>query len=213
MDNSPKEVRYEALDYGAYILDYEQGSYQTENVRYATAEFNRLYTRRVRLPDGRGNVIWLLSNTLENALNMCNNMMIPAFYRRFFYPTWSFGTFMKRKYKVSLSNKKERDAIVKSKSKFIMYQGKYVNKKFKENLVISADPIYAVIEPTLAKLPIKRNYQEFYPEMLKILESISPARGITSTDEEGNPVKGDKGPNWNNRILIIDSEAFAFKPF
>lgn len=211
MDNMQDGVRFESLDYGAYVMEYEEGSYKTENVRYATADFNRLYTRKVRLPDGRGNVIWILSNSLESALYTCTNMIVPGFYRRFFYPTWSMGTFMKRKYKFSLTNKRERDAVVKEKSKFMMYQGKYVSQKFKENLVISADPIYTAVEPILSKLPIKRNYQEFFPEFVRILEGISPKKVMDSVDENGQPVKG-KGPNWNNRILVIDCEAFSFKP-
>ena len=81
-------IQFENLKYGAYSLEYIQGSYTfNENVKYPGAEFNKLHVRKVRLPEGKGNIIYLLTDSFENSLKMVNgdNFIIPPRYTKFFY--------------------------------------------------------------------------------------------------------------------------------
>ena len=67
------EMTFENLDYGAYSIEAEHSQVIQEAFKYASAEFNKLYVQKVRLPDGRGNVIYLLSNSFDGCLNMLKN--------------------------------------------------------------------------------------------------------------------------------------------
>ena len=59
------EILFENLDYGTYIIDSEDSSF-SENVKYGGAEFNKLHVQRVRLPEGKGNIIYLLTDSFPN---------------------------------------------------------------------------------------------------------------------------------------------------
>jgi len=65
------EILYENLDYGAYILEYDSNPNLTENVRYNLAEFNKLHVRRIRLPDGKGNIVYSIDKTPETGKKSC----------------------------------------------------------------------------------------------------------------------------------------------
>ena len=67
-------IDFDQLDYGVYQMEPE---HLVENTRYATAEFNRLYVRKVRLPDGKGNLIFLLSDTFARGINEYNTVYSP----------------------------------------------------------------------------------------------------------------------------------------
>ncbi|MCX4255240.1 MAG: hypothetical protein OSJ63_08280, partial [Bacilli bacterium] len=111
------EILYEYLDYGSYLLDYETNFYLSENIKYAGAEFNRLHTRRVRLPEGKGNIIYLMSNSFDKTIGMINNdnFIIPTIYKRLFYPKVITGRFLGKRYKVNVRKQvNERNNIIKN---------------------------------------------------------------------------------------------------
>ena len=195
------EIDFNNLDYGVYILDYDDG-YLSENFRYINAEENRLYVRRLRLPDGKGNIIYLLSNNFENSLKMINsdNFMIPTTYKRVYYPWISRGAFMGRRYKFNITKmKNERNKLITSTTKMRPYASRTLINSI-ENVFFSVADIYSSIEPIIEKLPVKRVYTEFFPTMLNIVKGMTP-----------DPTLKDK-PGFNQRIMIIDVDTFAFKP-
>lgn len=197
------EIQFESLDYGNYVLD--DGSQiipMVENVKYDTAEFNKLYVRRVKLPDGQANVIYLLSDSFNHALEMTTspNMYIVPSYRRVYYPQLSLGSFMKKRYRLNLNKEKvARNKLIKEKTKKMPYNGRKLPKQLTENVFIIASDLYEVMTPIMAKASIKRAYTEFVPDFVNILNGFTP--------EKSNSEK----TNSNNRILVIDAEHFAFK--
>lgn len=200
MNNS--EILFENLNYGAYTLEYETGTFE-ENVKYASAEFNKLHVRKVRLPEGKGNIVYLLTDTFDNSINMVNshNFIVPPGYRRFFYPWISIGTFMGRRYKMSvIKEKQQRATIITSRTKLRPYSMKSIQKGTTENILFSTADIYATIRPIMERFPIKKNYDEFYPQFINIIEKFVP------------PIEnGQKSDKLNNRVMIIDAAAFKFK--
>ena len=81
------EIDYADISYGAYILDGPFGSYE-ESVKLVSADFSKLYTQKVLLPNGKGNIIYLLSNNFDNTIQMVSNkkFIAPGSYRRIMYP-------------------------------------------------------------------------------------------------------------------------------
>lgn len=199
---SINEVLFENLDYGAYIIDSEFGRFE-ENVKYATAEFNKLHVRKVRLPDGKGNIIYLLSDTFENSINMANgqNFIIPPSYRRFYYPWFSMGTFMGRRYKVSTMDKKKlRSDMILKRTKLRPYNNKVIQSGTTDNILFSTADIYTTIKPILQRYSIRKNYNEFFSEFVQILHTLTPTV----------PVEQKNGSMNNGRVMIIDAASFRF---
>lgn len=197
------EVQFGNLKYGAYILDYESGSF-IENVKYATADFNKLHVRKVRLPEGRGNIVYLLTDTFKNSISMVNsqNFIVPPSYRRFYYPWFYVGNFMNRRCKLNTINlKKERSTMILNQTKLRPYSVRTIQPGSMENIVFAAGDIYDMAKPIMQRFPVKKNYDEFYPALISVLKSLSP----DATPE----VKGDKINNA--RVLIIDTASFHFK--
>ena len=195
------EIDFNNLNYGVYVLDYETG-YLSENFRYINAEENRLYVRKLRLPDGKGNIIYLLSNSFENSLKMINNdnFVIPTTYKRLFYPWISMGSFMGRRYRFNITKiKNDRNNLIKSNTNLRPYATRTLTSSI-ENIFFSVGDIYSNIEPIVSKLPIKRVYTEFFPTMLNIIKGMTP-----------DPTLKDK-PGSNQRIMMIDVDTFGFKP-
>lgn len=200
---SINEVLFENLDYGAYIIDSEFGRFE-ENVKYATAEFNKLHVRRVRLPDGKGNIIYLLSDTFENSINMANgqNFIIPPSYRRFYYPWFSMGTFMGRRYKVSTMDKKKlRADVILKRTKLRPYNNKVIQNGTTDNIIFSTADIYTTVKPIMQRYPIRKNYNEFFSEFVQILHTLTP----------DVPAEQKGGSMNNGRVMIIDAAAFRFE--
>ena len=195
------EIDFNNLNYGVYVLDYETG-YLSENFRYINAEENRLYVRKLRLPDGKGNIIYLLSNSFENSLKMINNdnFVIPTTYKRLFYPWISMGSFMGRRYRFNITKiKNDRNNLIKSNTNLRPYATRTLTSSI-ENIFFSVGDIYSNIEPIVSKLPIKRVYTEFFPTMLNIIKGMTP-----------DPTLKDK-PGSNQRIMMIDVDTFGLKP-
>lgn len=181
-------------------MDYDDG-YLSENFRYINADENHLYVRRVRLPDGKGNIIYLLSNTFENSLKMItsDNFIIPPTYKRIYYPWISRGSFMGRRYKLNITKEKnERNKLITSMTKLRPYATRTLNTSI-ENLFFSVADIYASLEPILFNMSVKRAYTEFFPGMISIMKGMTP-----------EPTLDDK-PGFNQRIIMIDVEQFFFK--
>ena len=122
---------YENIEYGAYALDYSDNYILSENVKYNIAEFNKLYTRSIRLPDGTGNLVYILSDSFDNVINLISsgNFIIPPSYRKIFYPQISFGSFMGRRYRFNVMNEKSnRRKIIMSKTKLRPYGLRKIKK-------------------------------------------------------------------------------------
>lgn len=196
------EILYENIEYGVYALEFAKDNSFNENVRYVTAEFNKLHTRKVRLPDGKGNVIYLLTDTFDNMIKMVNsnNFIIPPSYMKIFYPQFSSGTFMGKRYRVAVSKlKKERDTIIQNRTRFKPYPTKSLSKSMDNTLFCTSD-IYESFKPIMDNMQIKRIISEFMRDYVSIIKKMTP---------EINNQKND--PNWNNRLIIIDADSFAFK--
>lgn len=195
------EVLFENLEYGAYYLDYPGDGVFHENVKFTTAEFNKLHARRVRLPDGKGNVIYLMSDTFDHTLTMLrsDNFIIPPTYKRIFYPLWSMGTFMGRRYKLNIGNKAERTKLIKSRTRFKEYSSRVLQKSL-ENVFFGCCDIYTTISPIVEKMKSKKLWEGFYPELMRILGGLTP-----------EPAEEGKNGEWNNRLMIFDAEAFGFR--
>ena len=187
---------------GAYALEYPDGSYM-ENVKYGLADFNKLYVRRVRLPAGKGNIIYLLANTFNESLLMIKNQsfLIPPGYRRIFYPKFITGSFMGRRYRLNLSkDKPARDKFIKETTKLNVYPARTLGN-IADNIFFGTADIYAAVKPIMQKFSIKRNYESFFKEFISILKNSSPSNTIEGKDGE-----------WNNRILIMDTDSLKFNP-
>lgn len=191
---------YENIPYGAYVLEYERGSAYTENVRYGTAAFSRLYTQKIRLPDGYGNVLYILSDTFQNSLNLLsgNHFMRPASWRRVFYPKWFAGNVFGRRVRFVIKDFKQRNEQIKKATNLIPYMGKTLQKG-RENVIFLGSDLYAAMLPVLQSYPLKKNYDNFYPTFTGYLRDQTPEIVSKAT-----------GPDQNNRILLIDCNAFQF---
>lgn len=195
------DLKFENLDYGAYILQ-DLGSY-SENVKYSTAEFMKLNVRRIRLPAGKGNIIYLLTDTFENSINMINsnNFIVPPTYRRLFYPWIGFGSFMGRRYKFNLTKlRSDRLNIIKERTPNLRPYATRALTKTTENIFFSTGDLFETFKPIVQRFPIKRIYIEFFQEFEKVLKELTP-----------EPMKESPDKEWNNRLMIIDADGFSFK--
>ena len=195
MENN-NELLFENLDYGAYAFDYDPDLF-TENLKFASAEFNKLHVRKIRLPDGKGNIVYLLTNTFDNALNIVNgnNFIIPNTYRRIFYPVYYAGTFMGKRYRLSLEKiKAERNKLINEKTKLTAVTTKTISSNITDSIFFSTADIYTEALPIIQKFPIKKNYELFFKEFFNIINNLSPAKKANSS-----------------RLMIIDASAFSFK--
>lgn len=195
------ELEFNNLEYGAYALEFGH-AYMSENVKYASAEFNKLYVRRVKLPDGKNNIIFLLSDNFSDTLKMLNNDMfyIPPVYYKVFFPQRLMGGFMQRRYRLSLGKKiQQHKKEIATTTKFSPYPSRHISSA-NENVFFDAGDLYTATEPILSKMSVKRCYTEYFAETVRIMNSFCP-----------DYVNHKKGPSWDNRILIIDTDKFAFK--
>lgn len=197
------EVLYENIDYGAYILDYEAGTFE-ENVKYATAEFNKLHVRKVRLPEGKGNIVYLLADTFEHSLNMINagTFIVPPTYRKIYYPWFSVGTFMGRRYKIStMSLKNQRADMILKKTKLRPFTTRNIPNGMTENILFSTADIYGAVKPIMQRFPVKKNYDLALAQFVEIIRKLSP-EGTTAVN---------KNVITDGRVLVIDASSFNFK--
>lgn len=198
---SSESILYSNIPDGAYELVYDQGSSEyTENVKYGGAEFNRLYTRQVRLPEGQGNVIYVLSPNMQMDLQLLtgSNFIKPATWRRIFYPKWMNETYMGRRIKFQIKDSKTRDTEIKTKTKLIPFAGR-VLLKGSENVIFLTSDIFQQIQPQLTRYSLQKNCDNFFSSFGRILAKMTPEIKSRTT-----------GPEHNNRILMIDCAHFPF---
>lgn len=196
------EITFADLDYGAYSIESIHSNVLTEAMRYASADFNKLYVQKVRLPDGKSNVIYLMAKSFDDCINMINgqNFMIPPIYRKIYYPVYYAGNFMGRRFRISLLNQQtERNKFIKEKTKLMPFIGRTLPKKITENIFFCCGDIYQALEPIMNKYPVKRNYETFFNELSSILGVITP-----------KPLENDDKKVNNNRLMIIDCNSFQF---
>ena len=193
-------IQYESVDYGTYVLEDEAVMF-SEAVAYDKTDFNKLYMRKLALPKGKGNIIYLMSDTFLHSLEMIKsgNVFVPTSYRKVWYPTYSAGTFMKKRYRFSTSKEKpERNKLIKDVTGKIAYSVRKIPSST-DNLFIVTTDIYDAVIPMVGKYSAKRLYEEFVPEYVRIIQSMTPA--------------AQEGPADSfNRIVMIDAERFSFKP-
>lgn len=198
-----EEIRFESLDYGAYALEYPIGYEFSENVKYSTAEFDKLHVRKVRLPVGQNNLIYLLSDTFDGCIKMLssNNFLVPATYKRVYFPRYYIGRFMQRRYNLSLGKNdlNYRTKAITDRTKYNVYGGRKIIGGH-ENLFFVLGDLYALAKPIMDAFTIKRNYTEFYPEFMRLIKELSPN------------IEPLKKAECDHRIIIIDAATFKFKP-
>lgn len=195
------DISFESLDYGAYQLIYDTGRFD-EATNYELNEFNKLYVKQVKLPAGKGNIVYLLSDSFDHIIRMIQskNFILPTNYHRLYCPWISVGKFMGKRYKMNITKlRNERSKLVKEQTKLQLYGARSLSKSI-ENIIISTSDLYTAVEPILQKSTIRRNYTEFFPEFISILNQLTPPI-----------VKPSKEKSWNHRILLIDADAFAFQ--
>lgn len=194
---------YENLDYGLYTLEDFNFMY-TENIKYSVADAKKLNIRAVRLPEGKSNLIYILSDSFENCIEMIKpkvrSFIMTPIYKKIFYPQLLVGSFMKRRYRINVLKAKE------SRIKAIMSTGlrMYPNRNLvdsMDNYIIFLSDIYENIKPLADRYPITRLMKEYFIELVKIISEISPKKNEKDSRIESN-----------NRILIIDTKNFGFEP-
>lgn len=190
------------LEDGCYLLN-QQGSY-TEATRFVSADWNRLYVTKVRLPDGAGNIVYLLTDTFENTFKLLDshNFIVPPTYRKLFYPSVSYGMFMGKRYRLNLTkDRTRRFNLIKNNSRLIPYPGKKLTAGDRTNTFFSLADLFQATVKLCQAMPPKRITMEFFPQFGKIVDRMTPSWEAET-----------KKPNDGNRIMIIDAETFAFKP-
>ena len=194
-------IYFHNLDYGIYTCE----EFITENLKYEIAIANKLNVRAVRLPEGRSNIIYFLSDSFENSLEAFKeknrNFIMTPVYRKIYYPQILTGEFMKRRFRISnLPLKDKRTKLIEASSKTLRLVPTRNLTDPMNNYIIFLSDIYDAIKPIIQRMPFQRLMKEFFKEFMEIVNRITP---------EKNPK--DIRPNSNNRILIIDAKAFGFK--
>ena len=190
------ELFYENLEDGLYQL-YDFILF--EDAKYVGAPFNRIQYKKIRLPEGKGNIIYLFSDTFENIIKMIQNKYFSyqASYRRLFYPLYLGGTFMKKRFRYKVTNKRERDSLITTNTKLRPYPSRLIMKNETGNVFFACNDFYDNTKKIVNSLSIKRVYSEYISEMCRLMKENSPE---AIHDKPGN----------GNRILIIDADVFKF---
>jgi hypothetical protein len=201
IDNITTGIELSNLDYDTYALT-QDGSF-SEAYKFTSIEFNRIYTSKVRLPDGKSNIIYLLSDTFDKTVDLLNHnsISIPPTYRKVYYPIVKQGTFLNRRYRMNfLKAKVERDAFIKTQTnrKRIAYPSRTISATSTDNLFFITSDLYNVVSPVMKNVSINKLMKTFFNDFIDILQSMTPA------NQEA------KGPEFSNRILIVDADAFRF---
>lgn len=193
---------YENLDYGIYTCEDFNFLY-TENIKYNIADAKKLNVRAVRLPEGKSNLIYVLSDSFENCIEMIKpkvrSFIMTPIYKKVFYPQLMMGSFMKRRFRFNVLKAKD------SRMKEIMSTGlrMYPNRNLvdsMDNYIIFLSDIYENIKPLAQRYPLARLMKEFFFEFDRILKEISPKKN-----------EKDERIESNNRIVLIDTKNFGFQ--
>ena len=197
-----EEILFEKLPYGIYQIEKPSGSF-SEALKFNATEFNKLYTNRVRLPDGKGNVIYLMTDTFEHSLKMINSrdFVIPPTYRKIFFPYWHAQKFLNRRIVISTKQvTSDRRKMIKNDTKLVPYATRTLSAST-DNIMFCTCDIVAAMSDIMNKTNVRKNYKEFFPAYMDCLKSMTPA-----------PKKVTDDVTWNNRLILVDCSAFRFKP-
>ena len=198
-----QEILFENLPYGSYFIDRNiKYEYMSEDFKYTKSDFNKLYTNKVRLPDGKGNVIYLMTDTFENSINMINNkyFILPLSYKKIFYPIWYSGKFLNKRMIINTRYlHSERRKMIREMTKLIPYPSKSLTPSVDNIIFFTSDLVTSMINIMKSNSNIKRNYTNFIPSYVSALKSMTP-----------EPTKPVADESWNNRLIIIDCNAFTF---
>lgn len=192
-------ILYENLPYGAY--EFEASGEFTEALHYGSADFHKLYTQQIQLPNGRRNILYLLAKDFPSTMQLLqsSHFVRPSNWRRVFYPKWIRLTFMGRKIQKSISGQKTRNRDIQQQTKLIPYTAKALQKT-NENVIFLGSDLYEAMLPILQKNTIKRNWTEFFPAYMGYLKNQTPVFEKPVT-----------GKNSGIPILFIDTMSFGFQ--
>lgn len=204
MDDSINSVDFDSLDYGVYrLIDSDAIEPITEDFQYTQAGFNKLEYKRLRLPTGKNNNIFILSDTIDDAMHLVTNrsFVAPSTYMYAYYP-WIYVTkFLKRRFILRLNNKvkQEHNEVIKATKKLKPWTMRRLTNNINNTYIVLSD-IYNTAVPLLKKVSVKVAYSGFFQFIKEVMNQFqSPINERNSTNV-----------SWNNRILLIDSGAFAF---
>lgn len=198
-----ESIDLDKLDYGCYSIDVN-GSF-TEALTVNSADWNRLYSTRVRMPAGKKNIVYMVSDTFENSFSLLKGgkILFPPNYRKVYYPQVTTGYVLGRRYRLNLSKeRKNRTELIRSNTKMSPYSTRTISPNESSNVVFIASDILAEATRIAARFPVKKLVSEFFADFDAALVSITPE--YTADGEKPNGQSG-------NRIMLIDAERFAFK--
>lgn len=201
--NEDNTLPFESLDYGVFTLEDFNFMY-TENIKYSIADAKKLNVRAVRLPEGKSNLIYILSDSFDNCVEMIKpkvrSFIMTPIYRKVFYPQLLTGSFMKRRYRFNVIKAKEsRTKAIVSGTGLRVYPNRTLTDSL-DNFIIFLSDIYENTKELVARYPLQRLMKEYFNELVRIIKEISPP-----------PNPKDERPDSNHRILIIDTKAFGFE--
>lgn len=185
------KLQFENLDYGVYVLGKD---ILKESTSYDKAGFFRVFVNQVSLPTTDSNIIYLLSDSFEDSLRLTSTKSIfwPMSYRLLYYPIYTIGSYMNKRYKIT--NQKifsQRSEMIKKRTRFKPYVGRTLVSS-KNNIIFDTSDIYHELSRIGEKVNAKRLLYGFYSEYLRILNLLTPEK-------------------YSSKICIIDSTKFNFK--
>lgn len=197
---SDNNINFSDLDYGIYSCE----EFISENMKYDVADMTKLYVRAVRLPEGKSNIIYVLSDTFEHTIELFmpknRNFIMTPVYKRMFYPQILIDGFMKKRFRINLMQAKEaRFKMIVSDTKLRTVPTRSITNDPFENYIYCLCDIYEATKPLTQQFPLMRLMKEYFSEFIRIIKTNSP---------ETNPK--DEKTSSNNRILLIDAKNFAF---
>lgn len=193
-------IDFHTLEDGAYQL-MKQASLG-EAVKWELVEFDRLYKNKIRLPDGKDNIIYIITDAFQSALNMINNknFIMPSSYRKVFYPSVTRGSFLGKRYSINVSREvKLRMQQIKDIKK-LPINSRVLPKKNRDNLFFITSDILSSLNSIIVNIPIKRLMSNYFSQLNDILNDLSPL-----------PEKDNKGIG-GSRIWLFDSDNYSFQP-
>lgn len=197
------EVKYEDLSYGVYSFSEVDEGFG-EAVKYGSAKTNLLQNMKIKLPDGKNNMIFILANNMEDTANLVKSryFMFPPNYKTVFFPFRYVDRFLNRRirYVLKPNLRKEYNDIMCKGTQLKPYPLK-VLKTTDRNVVIPLCELYNAAKPAIASQPIKKVYTGLFAQIKDWMDRYG-----TSPDGKHS---GDK--EWNNHILMIDVDSFAFE--
>ena len=200
-------LEFKNLPYGFYELDNDKVLF-TENAKYSSVDFMKLNARQIRLPDGRGNIVFLLSNTFEHGLDILKSgtFIVPPTYRKFFFPPVKVGSFMGKRFRMNLLQKQQkRFAFVKEHFPTLQPVPTRTLAPTIMNTFVNLSDLYECVNPIALRYPIKRLYQEYFKNLKEIVDQMTPP-AVVKEDETTPP-----NPEDNNRLWVIDVDQFRFE--